>query len=134
MPPLDLTNIDTTTLPAGPETDAKMAREWMGWRQHFGLWFDADGPTGYGYTEAAMIRWSPSTNPAHAVEALVKVRFWRVETGETRVYANIYDDEGKLLADGECLFTETNDNELEAMALAITRACLATAKAKKDRG
>ncbi len=124
--PLDLTNLDTTTLPAGPETDAKMAREWMGWRQHFGLWFDADGPTGYGYTEVAMIRWSPSTNPAHAVEALVKV-----ERSQVRHYPSgccVWIDDALT---STCLYSETNGNKLEAMALAITRACLA-AKAKES--
>ena len=75
MTPID----DPAKAKAGPETDARMA-EWMGWRQHFGLWFDADGPTGYGYTEAAMVNWSPSTNPAHAGEARRKADNWDMET------------------------------------------------------
>lgn len=67
--------------------------------------------------------------PAPAVEAMLKLRFWRVETGETRVYANIYDNNGHPRAAGDCLFSETNGDKALAVALAICRAWLGALKA-----
>ena len=140
MTPID----DPAKAEAGPETDARMAEEWMGWRQHFGLWFDADGPTGYGCTEAAMVRWSPSTNPAHAGEARRTADNWDMDTFCGGTSENLVQGvRASIDIDGKWYYGKAYASEVTAggrkeeiialvESLAICRACLAAMKAKAD--
>lgn len=141
---LDLSTIDSKTMKAGVDTDALIA-EWMGWRgveyAYHSVWDCGDGRfflTGtFLGIDSGHPTWSPSTNLAHALEAMLEAREWTlfcdpgVNENEDTIGCEMSKDGKDYMHEGRCCLSETNGNKGEAMALAICRAIVAALKAVK---
>jgi hypothetical protein len=123
----------TDQLQAGPDADARIAIEWMGWKHaKWSDWWWIDGKR----TKRLAEDWQPSTNAAHAGEARRKADWWNLEltgTSEEKGILCTIEDQGQKFFG--CVWLDSDpDPEAAAEALAITRAIDAalTAKEKDD--
>jgi hypothetical protein len=130
---LGLADLDPATEKAGAELNALMATEVLEWKQHNGYWVNGKGKfVGYGYVPTVLPMWSPSTNPAHAIDVILKAVAASMNIGthscEVRIVSADRWHRGYVDLD------ETNGNKAEAMAQAICRAWLGALKAKEAKG
>lgn len=136
MSPIDLKTLDPATVKAGEEFDVWIATEWMGWEKRDGYWWERGAKTPTHYLPGSDCDFRPSTNHAHAAEAMVKVYRSRMVVYDNFARCHVRPSvESHRWYTGDCPFTETNGNKLEAMALAICRAIAAVLVAvEKEEG
>lgn len=128
MTTLDLETLDPAPLKAGAETDALIS-EWMGWEIET---HDGKPPHVHPWGDRGrwrwLVDWSPSTDPAHAGEAMRKADWSSCIHVKHRVAAGV--EFGGICYYGTCDYSEvTGDTEEEikgkAQALATCRAIAA---------
>lgn len=132
---LDLKTLDPKTTKAGKETDVMVAK-WMRWPRYSAL--RKTCCIGHDHSGVIVIGsdgqlWSPSTNPTHAGEAMLKAEYWRAKTVTSVLNGpSITVEVGDGITNGyaEVFLVETGGNKGQAFALATSRAIAEAMKAK----
>lgn len=127
-----LLSLDSSTLLMSPEVNALVAELWMEWvrvelvpemfrRPATHAWQKPNGT----YEPFA---WHPSTNVAHAVEAMLAADGSRLTHATQNVHVGIWTGRRQWRT-GIVWYSETDNDKGKAMALAIVRAIVAAMQA-----
>lgn len=118
---LDLSTTDPSTLQASLELDVLVA-EWMGWERQTSWWVSQTNC----FTRR-LDDWSPSTNPAHALEALMARKEWFGFTcSQAFVRVVLHIGTRRFVSTASC----RKHSQKDAFCLATCRAIVAALKAE----
>jgi len=132
---MNLQDIDPATLQASPEADAMVAEKRMGWETRI-----RRGQCEVVRPETChWSQWSPSTNSARAIEAMLEAENWSLQTiyglAERKpVGITCLVRCGNVCGVGRVRYTEIKNNVGGALALAITRAIVSAMQAAEAAG
>ena len=126
-----LQDLDPATLQASPEVNALIC-ESMGGQYRPASIPALDGEANFG---SGFRPWSPSTNPAHALEVMLEADWWELQfDGQVIVCKLRLYSINPMTYRGDVSLISTDNNKGRAVALAIMRAIVAAMQAKAAGG